>query len=89
MLINIKRFPVRSEPGRIILLDREDIYYVEAEGDDSLIRTARKKRYPHVEPLETIESRLPSPPFFRIHRSYIVNLDRVYELRRAGMASGK
>ncbi|MCI0807469.1 MAG: LytTR family transcriptional regulator, partial [Chloroflexi bacterium] len=69
MLINIKRFPVRSEPGRIILLDREDIYYVEAEGDDSLIRTARKKRYPHVEPLETIESRLPSPPFFRIHRS--------------------
>lgn len=89
MLINLKRFPVRREPGRIILLDREDIYYVEAEGDDSLIRTARKKRYPHVEPLETIESRLPSPPFFRIHRSYIVNLDRVYELRRAGMASGK
>ena len=84
MSINLKRFPVRREPGRIILLDREDIYYIEAKGDDSLIRTARKKRYPHVEPLETVEGLLPSQPFFRIHRSYIVNLDRAYELRSRG-----
>jgi len=81
---NLRRFPARGEPGRATLLDRDDIYYFEAEGDDSLIRTARKKRYAHVEPLETVESRLPPPPFFRIHRSYIVNLDRVYELRSRG-----
>ena len=54
---------------------------VEAEADNSLIRTARRKSYPHIEPLETVEGRLPSPPFFRIHRSYILNLDRVHELR--------
>ncbi len=84
MASNLRRFPARGEPGRAILLDRDDIYYIEAEGDDSLIRTARRKRYPHVEPLETVEGRLPSPPFFRIHRSYIVNLDRVYELRSRG-----
>ena len=59
-------------------------FEIEAEGDDSLVRTARKKRYPHVEPLEAVEGRLPSPPFFRIHRPYIVNLDRVYELRSRG-----
>ncbi|MFV2044357.1 MAG: LytTR family DNA-binding domain-containing protein, partial [Anaerolineales bacterium] len=76
--------PVRGEPGRVSFIDREDVYYIEAEGDDSLIRTARRKRYAHVEPLETVEGRLPSPPFFRIHRSYIVNLDRVYELRSRG-----
>ena len=68
----------------MILLDRDDIYYIEAEGDDSLVRTARRKRYPHVEPLVTVEGHLPSVPFFRIHRSYIVNLDRVYQLRARG-----
>jgi len=81
----LRRFPARGEPGRAILLDREDIYFIEADGDDNLIRTARSKRYPHVEPVETAEGRLPSPPFFRLHRSYIVNLNRTYDLRsRAG-----
>ena len=27
-----------------------------------------------------IKDQPPSPPFFRVHRSYIVNLNRVYEL---------
>ena len=84
MMSDLSKFPVSGEPGRVVLLDRGGIYYIEAEGDDSLIRTARRKRYPHVEPLETVEGRLPSPPFFPIHRSYIVNLDRVYELRSRG-----
>lgn len=79
-----KLVPVKINSGRFILLDREDIYCIEAEGDDSLIRAARRTRYPHVEPLEAVEERLPSPPFFRIHRSYTVNLDRVYELRAGG-----
>ncbi|MFV2044727.1 MAG: LytTR family DNA-binding domain-containing protein [Anaerolineales bacterium] len=57
------------------------MYYIEAEGDDSLIRTACGKRNPHVEPLESVEGRLPSPPFLRIHRTYIENMDRVRELR--------
>lgn len=80
----LKRFPIKSEPGRVILLEIDKIYYIEAEGDDSLVRTARKKVYPHIEPLDEVEARLPSPPFFRIHRSYIVNLDRVLELRARG-----
>ena len=78
------RFPVKSEPGRVALLEKDKIFYVEAEADDSLIRTARKKRYRHSERLDRVESRLPSPPFFRIHRSYVVNLNRVLELRSRG-----
>ena len=38
----------------------------------------------HLEPLEEVEARLPSLPFLRIRRSYIVNLDRAYELRSRG-----
>ncbi len=78
------RFPVKSEPGRVALLERDKIFYVEAEADDSLIRTARKKLYRHSERLDQVEARLPSPPFFRIHRSYVVNLNRVLELRSRG-----
>ncbi len=80
----LKRFPVKSKPGRVILLEKDQIFFIEAEGDDSLIRTARKTMRRHSERLEQVEERLPSPPFFRIHRSYIVNLDRVYELRSRG-----
>ena len=82
--LGVGRFPIKSEPGRITLLERDQIFYVEAQGDDSLIRTARVKLFRHVEPLEEVEARLPSPPFFRIHRSYIVNLNRVLELRLRG-----
>ena len=78
------RFPVKSEPGRVALLEKDRIFYVEAEADDSLIRTARKKLYRHSERLEQVEARLPSPPFFRVHRSYVVNLNRVLELRSRG-----
>ena len=78
------RFPVKSEPGRVVLLERDQIFYVEAEADNSLIRTARKKLYRHSERLDQVEDRLPSPPFFRVHRSYVVNLNRVLELRSRG-----
>ncbi len=37
-----------------------------------------------MEALDEVEARLPSPPFFRIHRSFIVNLDRALELRTRG-----
>jgi hypothetical protein len=33
------QFPVKSEPGRVALLEKDRIFYVEAEADDSLIRT--------------------------------------------------
>jgi len=78
------RFPVKSDPGRVALLEKDQIFYVEAEADDSLIRTARKKLYRHSERLDLVEGRLPSPPFFRVHRSYLVNLNRVLELRSRG-----
>jgi len=78
------RFPVRSGRGRMALLEKDQIFYVEAEADDSLIRTARKKLYRHSERLDEVEARLPSPPFSRVHRSSIVNLNRVLELRSRG-----
>lgn len=75
---------ILGEPARVILLEKDHVYYIQADGDDTLMRASRKKPYAHLEPLEEVEARLPSPPFFRIHRSSVVNLDRVYELRSRG-----
>ena len=46
MATNLQRFPIRGEPGRAILLDRDDIYYIEAEGDDSLVKNCPKEALP-------------------------------------------
>ena len=63
------------------MVEWAQIFSVTAAGDDTLVRMTRKRSLRHLEPLDEVEARIPSPPFFRIHRSYIVNLDRVFELR--------
>jgi DNA-binding LytR/AlgR family response regulator len=65
-------------------VDTRDIYYVEADADDTLVRTRRRTRYRSREPLREVEARLPAPPFFRCHQSFIVNLEHVRELRSRG-----
>lgn len=77
----LNKFPLKTRAGHILLIDPERIFYVEGERHDSVVRLAGSRTLRHVEPLEEVESRLSSPPFYRIHRSYIVNLDRVVEIR--------
>ena len=76
----MKKLPVKRTDGSIVLIELESIYYLEASGDDTFIRTRRKKRYRSVEPLKAIASRLPKTPSVQCHREYIVNLDRVNAL---------
>ncbi len=39
--------------------------------------------------LKGLESTLPSPPFLRVQRSFVVNLDKVKVLERNGIVFGK
>jgi DNA-binding LytR/AlgR family response regulator len=75
------KVPVRSGPGRFLLLEPDEIFYVQAEGDDVLVRTARKSCYLGTRRLSAWEQRLGSVGFLRVHRSYLVNLKRVREVR--------
>jgi DNA-binding LytR/AlgR family response regulator len=75
------RIPVKTGPGRFLLLDSGEIFYIEGAGDDVLLRTARKRRYRGVRRLSEWEKRLRAAGFLRVHRSYVVNLDRIRELR--------
>jgi DNA-binding LytR/AlgR family response regulator len=75
------RVLVKTGPGRYLLLDPGEVYYIEADGDDVLVRTARKRRYRGVRRLSEWERRLRAAAFLRIHRSYLVNRERIREIR--------
>ncbi len=72
------RIAVR-ESGRVILLKVDDIDWIEAADNYVCLHRGTET---HVlrETMNAVEARLPSQ-FVRIHRSAIVNLDRVKELQ--------
>ena len=73
----VKRLPVKRAGGSIDLIEIDGIIYLEAKGDDTLIRTKRKKPYKSVQRVGELAKKLPTPAFVRCHREYIVNLNRV------------
>ena len=60
----------------VLALLLADIERVEAQDDYVRIHTQRK-RYLVSLRIRDLEDRLPNPPFLRVHRSHIVNLDHV------------
>jgi DNA-binding LytR/AlgR family response regulator len=76
------RLPVKAPDGTTRFFDLDDIYYLEAREHDTLVRAARRTAYRSTERLSTLAGRLPCPPFFRCHNTYLVNLLRVRRLER-------
>ena len=75
----LERLVVRNG-GRIVLLKTSDVDSIEAEGNYVLVR-AGKERHMVRETIGALEMQLDPARFQRIHRSTIVNVDRVRELR--------
>jgi two-component system LytT family response regulator len=68
-------------PGGRVLLPFADIDWIEA--DDYYARIhAGAKQYLLREPLSSLEARLDAARFFRIHRSVIVQINRVREIKQ-------
>lgn len=67
--------------NRTVIVDLRSVDWVEADGDYARLHAGGRV---HVvsERMHALESLLPGERFVRIHRSVIVNLDRVRELRR-------
>ena len=62
--------------GRLVRLQMREIYYVEALRDYLGINL-RDKRYTIHGTMKDIEARLPKGDFARVHRSFIVRLDKI------------
>lgn len=70
-----------KDPGRIRLLDVEDIIYIVGAGNYAEIHLQDGKSVLHRETLGTLESQLDPDAFIRIHRSFIVRKRNICELK--------
>lgn len=71
-----KDFIFVKSNSRLIKLKTSDIYFVEALKDYVVIN-ALNSRYTIHSTMKDIEKKLPSEEFIRVHRSFIVRLDKV------------
>ena len=77
----LAKVPV-SRRGETLLLDHDQVYFMLAEGDYARIATY-DERYLSTQSLRELEDSLPPAIFFRIHRSSIVNLQKVTALEQS------
>ena len=63
-------------------IDPAEVYFLEAVGDQTLIRTRSARPLRDVRSLGELLPRFTPYVFLRIHKNHAVNLDRIREIRR-------
>ena len=90
MLYNIvenkenKEFIFVKSKSRLIKLNTEDIFFIEALKDYVVINTINK-RYTIHSTMKDIERKMPQDYFLRVHRSYIVRLDKIAQIEQPNL----
>lgn len=64
---------------RLIKIDIPSIYLIEARGDYILVKTPGKNYTVH-STMKKIEEKLPDNLFLKIHRSFIINIDKIIDI---------
>ena len=64
---------------RLIKIDIPSIYLVEAKGDYIYVKT-EKQNYTVHSTLKKIEEKLPNDLFLKVHRSYIINVQKIIDI---------
>jgi two-component system LytT family response regulator len=75
----LERFTVRAR-NRIYFVDPDDVQWIESEGDYVALHDGEDTHLVR-KTMKELEARLPDDRFLRVHRSYIVNVEYVEELR--------
>lgn len=65
---------------KLYLIDIDDIYYIKADLDEVIVRIKDTDAYVRRK-IGDLESLLVGKNFFRVHRSYIVNVDKIKSLK--------
>ena len=63
-------------------VDPNDLYYLEAEGEDTLVRLRSKRGLQDVRTLGALLKEFTPYGFLRVHRHHAVNLARIQDIRR-------
>ena len=82
MAEHMRRVLLHPADGLRRAIDPSDVFFLEAIDDDTHVRTRRAERLVDVRTLGELEPIFRRWGFLRIHRNYLVNLERVREVRR-------
>lgn len=86
--IEAQEFVFVKDNGILKKLNVEDILYLEAMGDYVKVHTPQKFHVLH-STLKSIEEKLPPTKFIRVHRSYIVALQKIDFIQDGVISIGK
>lgn len=76
--INEKKVIINSD-GKLIFLNPSEILFVESDGNYSSIVLQDKKKIVITKKIKEINALLPENIFFRVHNSFVVNLNKIKE----------
>ncbi|MEZ4883673.1 MAG: LytTR family DNA-binding domain-containing protein [Chitinophagales bacterium] len=68
-----------KDNNRYVRIKYDDMLYVEISGDYATIFTTKNRHIVH-STLKNMESKLPQNRFLKVHRSYIVNLNKIIDI---------
>lgn len=70
---------VKSEK-RLVRINLEDLLYVETTGDYSIFKLQNGQQFVVQSSLKNIGTKIQHPNFIKVHRSYIVNLNKIVDI---------
>ena len=73
-----KRITLNTD-GKLLFLESDEILYSESDGNYSTIFLTDGQKIVLTKKLKEVNELLPSDSFFRIHNSYIINLNKIKE----------
>ena len=66
----------------MVLLRSSEVYFAESDGNDVWLATEQGRLRAATQGLDKLDAELTDPGFLRVHRRYVVNLNRVREIER-------
>lgn len=73
-----KKISINAD-GKLIFIDEDELIYVESDGNYCTLMLNSSKRIVVTKKLKEVDAILKDHSFFRIHNSYIVNLNKIKE----------
>ena len=78
----VRRVLLHLEDGRRVPMEPDEVFLLEAVGDETVVRTRGRRRLLDVRSMGELVARFPAGAMVQVHRSFAVNPDRVSEVRR-------
>ncbi|NJB71657.1 two-component system LytT family response regulator [Saonia flava] len=76
---SLKKKVTINTDGKLLFLESDEILYAESDGNYSTIYLSDGQKIVLTKKLKEVNELLPSDSFFRIHNSYIINLNKIKE----------